>query len=93
MEVGPVQDALRWAAIHTILAPTDLSAASLPGVLQTAELAQRLRARLILMTAIPRSRATGRPADIWIRLQIPRGCSLLRGSRDTSGRRDAAVSP
>jgi len=34
MEVGSVQDALRWEAIQTILATTDLSAASLPGDLQ-----------------------------------------------------------
>ncbi len=50
--------ALRSAAINTILAPTDLSPASLQGVIRAAELAQRLRAHLILMTAIPTPRAT-----------------------------------
>jgi nucleotide-binding universal stress UspA family protein len=53
-----MQDGLRTAEIKTILAPTDLSPASLPGVLGAAEMAQRLRANLILMTVIPKPRAT-----------------------------------
>lgn len=50
--------ALRSAAIKTILAPTDLTPASLPGVIRAAELAQRCQANLILMTAVPKPRAT-----------------------------------
>lgn len=44
----------QWSAIKTILAPTDLSPGSVPGVIRAAELSQRLRANLILVTAIPK---------------------------------------
>ncbi|HET8999698.1 MAG TPA: universal stress protein [bacterium] len=49
---------LRSAAIKTILAPTDLSLGSLSGVIKAAELAHGFQANLILMTAVPKPRAT-----------------------------------
>ena len=49
---------LRSAAIKAILAPTDLSPGSLSGVIKAAEFAHRFQAKLILMTAVPKPRAT-----------------------------------
>jgi hypothetical protein len=49
---------LPWGAIRTILAPTDLSPDSVPGVIRAAELSQRVQANLILLTAIVKPRPT-----------------------------------